>query len=114
MSGAVVGHVNDPPRRGDRMRSHLRRLIADVLNVTDERFADSNWLMQRLDGPSLMAAITAIEREYRVRLTAPQIVELTCVEDLLDAAAATASCSAGVLAALSRSHDAVDPAAFDW
>ena len=114
MSGAAEGRVNDPPRRRDHMYLHLRRLIADALNVSAEKFADSNWLMRRLDVPSLMAAAIAIEREYRVRLTAPQIVELTCVADLMDVAVATASCSAGTLATLSRSHDAVDPAAFDW
>jgi hypothetical protein len=62
MAEGSVREVMDPQRDGGRMLSELSHLIAEVLDVSVERFADKDWLSGSLDTPSLMDAVIAIER----------------------------------------------------
>jgi acyl carrier protein len=113
MARAAVSEVL-ARRDGGCMLSELSHLIAEVLEVSVERFRDKSWLLGALDSESLMDIVVAIERRFQVRFTELQLVELTCVADLMDLTAATAPCSAARPASVSGPHDAMDPAAFDW
>jgi acyl carrier protein len=98
----------------NHIASELSDLVADVLDESIARLADQAWLGSALEAHSLMDVVVAIERRYGVRFTDPQLVEVTCLADLIEVAAATAPCCARRPASLPGLHDGVDPGAFDW
>ena len=110
MADAVVTDVIGRQRDNGRVHTERSRGIADVPDVSADRFAGKAWVIGDVDTQSFMDAVLAIERLCDVRFATSQDVEPTCVADRTNAPA-TAAFRAG---RLSGSSHLIDPAAFDW
>ena len=111
MAETTVGDVIDPQRDSSRVHAERSRPIADVPDVSGERFAGKAWVSGDLDTQSFEDAAVAIEHLCQVCFTERQVAEAKCLA-ARDATGATAPCCRA--RRQSGPSHLIDPSAFDW
>lgn len=71
MAGAPARELMDPQRDGGRVRAEVSRSMAEMPDMSAERFAGKAWLIGDVDTQSFRDAVVAIERLCEVRFTRP-------------------------------------------
>jgi acyl carrier protein len=67
-------------------KNQLRKILADVLDVDEERIKDDTLFIKDLGVDSLMAleVLVTLEKKYKIKIAEKELPQLTCLKDVYE------------------------------